>query len=241
MRVGPRSAGADPGPAAYGRGGTEPAMTDAAARCSGHAQPGRARLGDAARRRRSQAAVATIAGAIGKDVTETAISILRVSAAAMANAMREVTVEQGLNRAVTDQRRGPADGDAARRRIADDADDRPAARRQLLGLGAARRRHGAVRSPRGSWTSPTRTSPPPATSLQRSSPTSAGGASTSATARPTRRGSISAPYQGPGPLAVDQGAAEDGSWIAASAAEIAGAFVAMRGYVYALFDFRTCS
>jgi N-methylhydantoinase A len=38
-----------------------------------------------------------VARAIGKDVTETAIGILRISAAAMANAMREVTVEQGLD------------------------------------------------------------------------------------------------------------------------------------------------
>jgi N-methylhydantoinase A len=96
MRVGPRSAGADPGPAAYGRGGTEPAMTDAAT-VLGMLGPGELASGIRLDVGKAEAAVAGVAHAIGKDVTETAIGILRISAAAMANAMREVTVEQGLD------------------------------------------------------------------------------------------------------------------------------------------------
>ena len=49
LRVGPRSAGAEPGPACYGRGGTEPTVTDA----NLAARPARRRLGPGRRRRRS--------------------------------------------------------------------------------------------------------------------------------------------------------------------------------------------
>src|SRR5438132_1290447 len=70
LRVGPRSAGADPGPACYGRGGTEPTVTDAAVML-GYLDPGfflggRLTLdADAARR-----AVATIAERMGMSVEE---------------------------------------------------------------------------------------------------------------------------------------------------------------------------
>ena len=69
MRVGPRSAGADPGPAAYGRGGTEPAMTDAAT-VLGMLGPGELASGIRLDVGKAEAAVATVASALGKDVTD---------------------------------------------------------------------------------------------------------------------------------------------------------------------------
>lgn len=91
LRVGPRSAGADPGPACYGRGGTEPTVTDA--HCVlGHLDPGR-RLGggltldvDAARR-----SVATL-----PDDADGAWGILTVVRATMSRALRKVSTERGV-------------------------------------------------------------------------------------------------------------------------------------------------
>lgn len=96
LRVGPRSAGAVPGPACYGKGGTEPATTDAAAYL-GMLGPGKLASGiqldfDAAER-----AIGNVAGQIGQDVLATAVGIMRIATSSMANAMREITVEQGLD------------------------------------------------------------------------------------------------------------------------------------------------
>ncbi|PIP00130.1 hydantoinase/oxoprolinase family protein [Pleomorphomonas carboxyditropha] len=96
MRVGPRSAGAAPGPACYGKGGTEPAMTDAAA-FLGMLGPGRLASGITLDIGRAETAIAPVAAAIGQNVEATAIGILRIAASSMANAMREVSVEQGLD------------------------------------------------------------------------------------------------------------------------------------------------
>ncbi len=96
MRVGPRSAGAVPGPAAYGKGGTEPTTTDAAAHL-GMLGPGRLAGGITLDFERARAAIGQVGEGIGKSVDETAIGILRIAAASMANAMREVSVEQGLD------------------------------------------------------------------------------------------------------------------------------------------------
>lgn len=96
MRVGPHSAGADPGPAAYGKGGTAPTLTDAAAHLGmlgyGELASGiRLDLGQAAKALRS------VGDRIALDEDDTARGILRIAAASMANAMREVSVEQGLD------------------------------------------------------------------------------------------------------------------------------------------------
>ena len=96
MRVGPRSAAAVPGPAAYGKGGTEPTTTDAAAHL-GMLGPGRLAGGITLNFDKAAAALQTVGEKIGKTVDETAVGILRIAAASMANAMREVTVEQGLD------------------------------------------------------------------------------------------------------------------------------------------------
>lgn len=96
MRVGPRSAGAVPGPAAYGKGGTEPTTTDAAAHL-GMLGPGQLAAGIALDFDRARTALASVGDRIGKSVDETAVGVLRIAAASMANAMREITVEQGLD------------------------------------------------------------------------------------------------------------------------------------------------
>jgi len=97
LSVGPDSAGADPGPACYGRGGDEATVTDANA-VLGYLDPGR-RLGDAIALdvARAEAALAPIARALGAGVVETALGVVRVANASMARALRRVTVERGID------------------------------------------------------------------------------------------------------------------------------------------------
>ncbi|UJX45682.1 hydantoinase/oxoprolinase family protein [Xanthobacter sp. YC-JY1] len=97
LAVGPKSAGSMPGPACYGRGGDRPTITDANA-VLGYLDP-EARLGDtiqidveAARR-----VIAPIAAELGFGITETAMGIIKVAGAAMARALRRVTVERGVD------------------------------------------------------------------------------------------------------------------------------------------------
>jgi N-methylhydantoinase A len=94
LRVGPESAGAEPGPAAYGRGGTAPTVTDANV-VVGHLPPrligGEMELDvDAA-----QAAVGTIADAMGLSVDEAAEGILKIVNENMAGALRVISVQRG--------------------------------------------------------------------------------------------------------------------------------------------------
>ncbi|QFG21346.1 hydantoinase/oxoprolinase family protein [Actinomadura sp. WMMB 499] len=97
MRVGPRSAGAAPGPACYGRGGTEPTITDAAA-VLGHLSPhGELAGGLAIDAGRARAAVGRLADRLGMDAVQTAAGIIAIGAAAMANSVRAVTTERGLD------------------------------------------------------------------------------------------------------------------------------------------------
>ena len=96
MRVGPQSAGAVPGPACYGKGGTQPALTDAAAYL-GMLGPGELASGITLDIAASQTALTSVAGALGQEVETVATGVLRIAAAAMGGAMREVTVEQGLD------------------------------------------------------------------------------------------------------------------------------------------------
>ncbi|MGH3866788.1 MAG: hydantoinase/oxoprolinase family protein [Pseudonocardiaceae bacterium] len=89
LRVGPRSAGADPGPACYGRGGTEPTVTDA--HCVlGHLDPDR-ELGGGLRLDLDAAARA-VGGLPGG-----APGILAVVRATMARALRKVSTERGID------------------------------------------------------------------------------------------------------------------------------------------------
>jgi N-methylhydantoinase A len=97
LQVGPRSAGANPGPAAYGLGGTEPTVTDANV-VLGRIGTSR-RLGgsisiDAAR---AHAAVSGLATAMGGALTVDALAegIVRIAVARMTSAIREISIQRG--------------------------------------------------------------------------------------------------------------------------------------------------
>src|SRR5215211_3916980 len=97
LRAGPRSAGAEPGPACYGRGGTEPTVTDAnlllGYLAASSTLAGRVELDvDAAR-----AAVGSLADDLGLDTLETAQGIVRVANQEMVRALRVVTVDRGID------------------------------------------------------------------------------------------------------------------------------------------------
>jgi N-methylhydantoinase A len=97
LRVGPRSAGAVPGPACYGRGGAEPTVTDALV-VLGHLDPQRFLGGemqlDAAAAAR---ACAALGEQIGLDAHETAWGIRRLALADMARAVRARLSTRGLD------------------------------------------------------------------------------------------------------------------------------------------------
>ena len=97
LQVGPRSAGARPGPAAYGRGGREPTVTDAHV-VLGHLASGQA-LGAGADVRLDHAAAAaalrTLAGF--DDEAAAAEGVLSVVRASMARALRRVSTERGVD------------------------------------------------------------------------------------------------------------------------------------------------
>jgi N-methylhydantoinase A/oxoprolinase/acetone carboxylase beta subunit len=96
LRVGPQSAGADPGPACYGKGDL-PAVTDANL-CLGRLDPefflgGRMKILP----ERSLAAVSRLARAIGKSAEETALGIVAIANANMEKAIRVISVERGID------------------------------------------------------------------------------------------------------------------------------------------------
>ena len=98
LRVGPRSAGAVPGPVAFGRGGTQPTVTDA------HISLGRldaARLSGGvtldATRRRSVPSPGARGRSSGATPERTAEAIIAIADAAMARALRRVSVERGID------------------------------------------------------------------------------------------------------------------------------------------------
>jgi N-methylhydantoinase A len=95
LRVGPRSAGAEPGPACYGRGGTAPTVTDAdllLGRLDASTRLGGAMALDVDAARD---AVRRLADQLGLSVERTAAGIAAVVEAEMARALRVVSVEQG--------------------------------------------------------------------------------------------------------------------------------------------------
>ncbi|HEX3993546.1 MAG TPA: hydantoinase/oxoprolinase family protein, partial [Acetobacteraceae bacterium] len=95
LRVGPRSAGADPGPACYGRGGTEATVTDANL-LLGYYDPGFFLGGRMALDRdAAERALAAVGGRIGLSATEAAWGIHRVVTEGMAAAARIHIVEKG--------------------------------------------------------------------------------------------------------------------------------------------------
>jgi N-methylhydantoinase A len=98
LRVGPQSAGSMPGPACYGRGGTEPTVTDAnlvlgrldAEHFLGGTMALDAEAAERALRTR-------IADPLGLNVMEAAEGVLRIAATAMSYAVKGVTTERGLD------------------------------------------------------------------------------------------------------------------------------------------------
>ncbi len=97
LRVGPHSAGAEPGPAGYDKGGEEPAVTDANLFLGYLAD--RAELGGEVvlRRELSEKALEGLGKKIGLDALESALGILRVADAEMTRALRVISVERGLD------------------------------------------------------------------------------------------------------------------------------------------------
>ncbi|MFB6255268.1 MAG: hydantoinase/oxoprolinase family protein, partial [Haloplanus sp.] len=96
LRVGPRSAGADPGPICYDRGGTEPTVTDAnlllgRLRAEAFVAGDMDLVVDRTRERFRE----VIADPLGESVEDAAISVLKVANAKMAREIRRVTVERG--------------------------------------------------------------------------------------------------------------------------------------------------
>ena len=96
LKVGPESAGADPGPACYGRGGTAPTVTDANL-LLGRLSAGRGLLGGRMTldRDRAARAFAGIAGELGYGVERAAHGAIGVVVANMVRAIRTISVERG--------------------------------------------------------------------------------------------------------------------------------------------------
>ena len=111
VHVGPQSAGADPGPACYGRGGTEPTVTDAAL-ILGYLDPsnflgGRLSLDAEAAR----AAFTGLAERLGVTVEEAAQAAIMLASENIVGAIREITIAQGIDpREVTMVAGGGASG-----------------------------------------------------------------------------------------------------------------------------------
>src|SRR5215218_7446807 len=97
LQVGPRSAGADPGPACYGRGGDEPTVTDANLLLGHLGEDAPLAGGVWLDRSAAEHVVARLGDELGLGVEDTAAGIVRVAGAAMAQAVRVVTVERGID------------------------------------------------------------------------------------------------------------------------------------------------
>ena len=97
LRVGPRSAGADPGPACYGRGGSEPTVTDADLVLGYLAPTGLAGGVQVSVPRARDALAATVARPLGLDTVDAARAVHDIVNANMAAAIRVVTVQRGID------------------------------------------------------------------------------------------------------------------------------------------------
>jgi N-methylhydantoinase A len=97
LRVGPRSAGAEPGPACYGRGGTEPTVTDANLLLGRLAADAPLAGGVSLDPGTARDAVGALAEALGMELIEAAEGIVRVANQEMVRALRVVTVERGVD------------------------------------------------------------------------------------------------------------------------------------------------
>lgn len=97
LRVGPRSAGASPGPACYGNNGTEPTITDAKV-VLGHLDPNGFLGGNMVLNKNAAIdSVKTIADQLNMTVDELAQGICDIADAKMADAIRQITVRKGID------------------------------------------------------------------------------------------------------------------------------------------------
>ena len=97
LNVGPHSAGAEPGPASYGRGGVEATVTDANV-VLGRLNPDNFNAGQMTLdRAAARAAVAAIADKLGTSVEEAALGIVRVVNANMVKGIATVTIQRGID------------------------------------------------------------------------------------------------------------------------------------------------
>ncbi|MDQ4080728.1 MAG: hydantoinase/oxoprolinase family protein, partial [Gemmatimonadota bacterium] len=96
LRVGPRSAGASPGPAAFGRGGTDPTVTDAHV-VLGHLDVAHMSGGVTLDPEAALRAVEAVARRLNAPIDRTARAIIALADAAVARALRRVSVERGVD------------------------------------------------------------------------------------------------------------------------------------------------
>ncbi len=97
LRVGPQSAGSEPGPACYGRGGDDPTVTDAAV-VLGYFDPahflgGRMTLDEAAARR----VISRVADTLGQTLERAAWAVVAVASENMIQAIKELTINEGID------------------------------------------------------------------------------------------------------------------------------------------------
>jgi N-methylhydantoinase A len=97
LRVGPRSAGSEPGPACYGRGGSEATVTDADLLLGYLDASSRLAGGVALDASAAAEAIGRLGSALGLSTLETAEGIVRVANQEMVRALRVVTVERGID------------------------------------------------------------------------------------------------------------------------------------------------
>jgi N-methylhydantoinase A len=97
LRAGPQSAGADPGPACYGRGGGEPTVTDANLLLGRLAAGSELAGGVPLDAEAARAAVGKLATELGLGEIEAAEGIVRIANQEMVRALRVVTVERGVD------------------------------------------------------------------------------------------------------------------------------------------------
>lgn len=97
LQVGPKSAGAMPGPAAYGKGGEQATFTDAAL-VIGYLDPNNFVGGEAVLDLSlAEAAIGRLADQLGLSVLQTAAGIVRISIAKIVGAVREISIEKGYD------------------------------------------------------------------------------------------------------------------------------------------------
>jgi len=96
IRSGPQSAGAVPGPACYGKGGIQPTTTDAAFYL-GMLGEGKLASGLQLNKSLAEQALNSVGSQIGMSAFDAAKGILKIGSANMADAIREITIEQGID------------------------------------------------------------------------------------------------------------------------------------------------